>query len=344
MHIWTETPLAEIWRQLRYLRSPMNVQGILSGVTRTERDVTWPESEELRWRAYEIAACVRQADEYYSAAETVGLATEPLLQYYGAQALAKAAILASSDTVRLQDIRYHGLATRPSNDELRRYVDEPAGWTVESEFAVTKADGVFPTLFGVVEDHPLAEDIPIRFREVVGRIPDLMPLYFRHYGTKPPMIKLRHEPRPTKNGHLLIITNTGLPHADITSHVPALGSGFEETSDGSQTAFRTAAAQTDLPDTLALARHTIDGRFFLVTRHESGVCEPPSVIYVGLYILGNLVRYKPGFWMDVIEGRESGSAAIVEAFLGVAKRRFTNDVLEVIWGERFTYGSPAYLA
>ena len=37
---------------------------------------------------------LRQADEYYTAAEHVALPTEPLLQYYGAQALAKAAILA----------------------------------------------------------------------------------------------------------------------------------------------------------------------------------------------------------------------------------------------------------
>jgi len=31
MHIWTETPVTELWRRLRYFRSPANVYNVLSG-------------------------------------------------------------------------------------------------------------------------------------------------------------------------------------------------------------------------------------------------------------------------------------------------------------------------
>ncbi len=203
---------------------------------------------------------------------------------------------------------------------------------------------MFPGLCSVVGDGPLEENVAVRFQEMVGRIPDLMPLHYRHYGAKPPMIKLRHEPRPTDAGHLLIITACGLPHAEIAEHLPALADGFEETADGSQTAFLRSEPGPDLPPNLSITRHAIDSRYFLVERHECGIVSSTAVLYAGLYILGNLVRYKPAFWMDVIEGRGSGSSAIVDAFCNVATRRFTNDVLELIWRERFTYGTPGYLA
>jgi hypothetical protein len=82
---WTETPIVEMWRHLRYLRSPLNVLNLLSGKIKSKRVEKWPESEQLRERAYEIAACIQQADEYYRSADAVGLATHPLLQFYGAE-------------------------------------------------------------------------------------------------------------------------------------------------------------------------------------------------------------------------------------------------------------------
>ncbi len=339
MHVWTEAPLAEIWRQLRYLRSPANVKRVL---TRTERgEKTGPKTPALDDRAYEISACIRQADEYFAAAETVGLATEPLLQYYGAQALAKAAILADREDTQLQDIKYHGLTTRPSSDELRGYVEDPEAWTIEGEFGVTKEDGVFPRLCDVVGD-PIQVNEPLIFQDVVGRIPDLMPLYSRHYGVKLPMIKLCREPQPNAEGRLLVVTDCRLPHAEIKERLPVLSSGFEETEESAQTAFLSVDVRSELPHWLALTRHTVNRSTFLVARHPAGIAASTTTLYVSLYILGNLVRYKPGFWMQEMEGVRSGSVAIVEALLNVAKRRFTHDMLDLIWGERFTFRTPAY--
>jgi hypothetical protein len=151
MHTWTETPLKEIWHQLRYLNSPTNLLNLLSGRTSSSRKAPWSENDDLRLRAYEIACCIQQADEYFHASQEVGLATKPLLHFYGSQALAKAVVLANDSKVRLHDLRYHGLSSRPSTagvcDKyvLQKYSDEPTHWTIEEEFAVIN-DGVFPHL------------------------------------------------------------------------------------------------------------------------------------------------------------------------------------------------------
>jgi hypothetical protein len=66
------------------------------------------------------------------------------------------------------------------------------------------------------------------------------------------------------------------------------------------------------------------------------------IYFVGLYILSSIVRYKPALWLDIIGGIKTGSITMVESFLFNAFRRFPNDVLQLIWNEDFTYGSPAY--
>ena len=114
MHIWTDTPLDEIWNQLRYLSSPPNVRNVLSGRVESGRDCPWPESDALDKQANEIASCIRQADEYFQASRAVGMETRPLLQFYGAESLAKAVILASDNALSLIDLRFHGLSTRPN--------------------------------------------------------------------------------------------------------------------------------------------------------------------------------------------------------------------------------------
>ena len=87
----------------------------------------------------------------------------------------------------------------------------------------------------------------------------------------------------------------------------------------------------------------IAGRFF-VRPLESGLHKSTSVLFLAMFILSNLVRYKPAFWMDAIEGRTSDSVFIAEALCNVFERRFPNDVLNLIWHESFTFGTLGYLS
>jgi hypothetical protein len=284
MFFWTETPETEIWNQIRYLKSTKNVENLLSGKTNSQRQ-----------RAIEIASCIRQADEYYQAAEVVGLVTQPLLQFYGAHALAKAVVL-SNTSKKLSDINYHGLATRANcvtdvnlQKELQNYSDDPSKWEIEKEFAITN-HGLFPTLCESIDETIPNIGVVLSFKELLSRIPDLNIIYGRHYNE--------------------------------SSSCTAIGGG--------------AAQNSNVPIIPGNS-----GGFYLVKPLKSGIYKPFATIFVGLFILSNVVRYKPAFWMQEIEGKISGSASIVENFCNISKRRIPNETLEAIWNEKFEYGVPA---
>ncbi len=290
MFFWTETPQTEIWNQLRYLKSQKNVENLLLGKIQSERVQIHHDPDEVHERSFEIVSCIRQADEYYRAAETVGSATQPLLQFYGAHVLVKAVILANT-TKRLSDFEYHGLNGKISTakpefrNDLRDYKEDQSQWEIEKEFAITNG-GVFE---GLCES--INESIPERgeiftFKDVVSRIPDLSEIYRRHYDEPSCCSKISHG-----------------------AQAPNLQKG------------------------------TVAGTYN-VTPLDCGIYKTFTMIFAGLFILSNVVRYKPAFWMREIEGKDSGSASIVEAFCNLAKRRLPNDTLGSIWNEDFEYGTP----
>jgi len=84
MHVWSDSVSAAIWSRLRYLSSPANVRGLLSGTVQSKRTVVQPTGTQCD----QVAAAVRQADEYFFAAQQVSMATKPLLLYYGSLCLA----------------------------------------------------------------------------------------------------------------------------------------------------------------------------------------------------------------------------------------------------------------
>jgi hypothetical protein len=206
MHIWTETPVTEIWQQLRYFRPAMNVRNLLTGRTTSRRSVRWSDGEDATRRAHEIASCIEQADEYFSASRAVGLATKPLMQFYGAQSLAKTVILAGSPDVSLSQLSYHGLSTRASTagtecDQraLREYSSDPRRWVIEREFAVTN-EGVFPHLAKIVSKTIIPVGCVLTFGELIGIVPDLAQLYRRHYGEHASCFYLYSHSKPDSPG------------------------------------------------------------------------------------------------------------------------------------------------
>lgn len=347
MHIWTDTPLTEIWDQLRYFRSPSNVYGLLTGLIKSNRTSPWAQSESNKQQAYEIASCIQQADEYFEASERIGLATKPLLQFYGAQALSKALILANDSSIDLSKLRYHGLSTRPSTasklqTRLQAYSDDPSKWVVEQEFAVTN-DGVLPNLARIVGDNVPRFGIVVTFKELIRIIPDLSKIYSRHYGEPSHCFYLYGEPKLNDRGIFEISFSTGEDIDEFLKVFPEFASGFQKEVLPERFAFRSMSTLPSAPCFGVVHKGTVAGRYY-VRPHDSGIHESLTILYSALYILSNVVRYKPAFWMKVREGEKTGSISIVEALCNLVKRRLPNDVLEGIWHENFTYGSAAYVS
>jgi len=106
-------PVPLIWKFLRYFLDQGSVARrirAIHGLNETEQEAN------VKKQALQISYCIRQAEEYFTAALHVSIATKPLLLYYGAVALSQALILlrndgdSSLDSLRkLKRHRHHGL-------------------------------------------------------------------------------------------------------------------------------------------------------------------------------------------------------------------------------------------
>jgi len=104
-NISAENPSAEVWKHLRFfLDSQTTVKRIrwLRGISGNEHQ------KNLDKQARQIAFCIRQAEEYFAASSHVGLATRPVLLYYGAMSLSPALILLKKDGNHSLDARRKG--------------------------------------------------------------------------------------------------------------------------------------------------------------------------------------------------------------------------------------------
>jgi len=354
MFTWTETPLTEMWHQLRYLRSPANVRNLLSGQIISCRTPMRSSDSELDKRSREIASCIRQADEYYKAADTVGLATHPLLQFYGAECLAKAVVLANNSSILLSNINYHGLTTRAntaadSSDKkrLQAYSNDSSIWRIEDEFAVTN-QGVFLELCKTIGESEQCVGTVLKLKNLFKILPDLDNLYRRHYSENSNCFYLYSNPRKSSEGKVTIYFDRREDIPDIAAVFPEFISSFveDEMTFGEQVTARGFISKEpmDLPLTFgAVHEGTVGGRYF-IRPLECGLKESFSVIFAAMFILSNVVRYKPAFWMEQLEGNSSGSASLAEALCNLAKRRLPNEALNAIWHEEFTYGTPGRLS
>ena len=346
MFTWTETPLSEMWGHLRYLRSPANVERLLTGSIQSGRTITYPSSPETSGRAYEISACIRQADEYYRASDAVGLATQPLLQFYGAESLVKALILANTPGLSLSNIKYHGLAARPSSKTLKSYAGDPSVWKIEDEFGVVGKDGVFHKLCNLVEGCVPPEKTVLTFQQIIRIVPDLANLYRRHYSRTSHCFYLNSGPEIGKNsdsdefGKLHVYLDDSYDLEDVLGVFPEFRVDYEqvelhEVSRG----FRSTQHMKQIPGFFKIVDGTVAGQY-LVRPLDCGLYSSICTLFAAVFIVGNVVRYKPSLWMQEIEGVRSGSASFIEALCNLAKRRLPNDVLDGIWGEKFEYGTP----
>jgi hypothetical protein len=346
MHIWTETPLDAIWQQLRYFKSVANGVRLLTCQSKSGRDTPWKERDAER-AASEISACVSQADEYFHASQVVGLATKPLLQFYGAHSLAKAVVLANDPNVCLSDLRYHGLNSRSSTAQeserthLQSYVDNSVAWTLEEEFAVTH-EGVFRYLTKVAGEQPLNQGHVFRFKDLLRVIPDLSDLYRRHYGEASHCLDLYSGPELAEDGVFTVYFNE--TRDEVLKVFPEFTSGFEEVwMHEDFPGYRATKPLNENPHFAAEECGAVAGRYY-VRPTTAGIHSPMATLFISMFILGNVVRYKPSFWMGIINGNNSGSGFMAEALCNLFERHFPNQVLEHIWHERFTYGTPGYLS
>jgi hypothetical protein len=111
--ITSEIPIAQTWKFLRYYKDTTFVSNNIRAIHNIEEK---QHESNVKKQAIQIGFCIDQAEQYFSAASNVGLATKPVMLYYGIVALSQALVLLRSDGSNSLDARrkakkhqHHGL-------------------------------------------------------------------------------------------------------------------------------------------------------------------------------------------------------------------------------------------
>jgi hypothetical protein len=337
-----DIPSTDIWSKIRYFESQRNVADLLSGNIASNRATINLGPTELAQKSAEISACIKQANEYNEAAKAVGLATKPLLLFYSTQVLAKAVILANNVDIGLSDLKYHGLSTRASTVtdpsmklHLQSYSNDPSSWRIENEYAVSN-EGVFLELCKTIGDTGLNPGISFTFQELIRIIPDLSDTYRRHYSeTSHCFGILTSMDSINSEGKYEVYFSDLVDMNDVKSAFPEFDNinDFEEVQFLESDGFCSVNPMSTLPFG-KIEKTTLGNRNkYMIRPLDCGIHKSLSILFAALFILSNIVRYKPSFWMVEMNGISSGSVAIVEDLCNLALRRVPIDVLESMYNE-----------
>jgi hypothetical protein len=121
-NIASTDPGAEVWKYLRLYLNKDRTGKLIRQIHNVPADAH--EANVLK-QCTQVGYCIRQAEEYFRASEIVGLATKPLLLYYGCVALSRALVLIKHDGTYSLDVmrktnkhRHHGLTLSEGAAEL----------------------------------------------------------------------------------------------------------------------------------------------------------------------------------------------------------------------------------
>lgn len=351
MFTYTETPLKDIWEHIRFLSIENNCKRLLKGEIKSNRTLIYSDEDILNKKSKEISMCLRQADEYFTASEATSINTSPLLLFYGMLSLSKALIVANKKDLYLDNIKYHGLETRPRYDFLKTYNDNPENWNIEKEYAVTN-DGVFSHLLEILDDFTFPKSSVIEFKEIIKCIPELWGIYEKYYNESSNVLGLYSKDEKTEPDYSLKLSISGKDPKKILTIIPELQNDFEIGKElyHSQAVVFTSKSITEFPKYIGTYRPQFGGnyiikgvRYFNGTDYKNEFISLESLDYISMFILSVCVRYKQVLWRQIISGEKSGSISLINLYIKSIKRRFPNIILNKFFNERFVYGSSGYL-
>lgn len=347
MFTWTNQPYESMWDHLRMLQVPKNVEALLTGKMKSKRNKIFDDNESTIRKSHQIAYAIRQADEYFSAADNVSIATSPLMYFYGMLSLTKALIVANDENILLEDIKYHGLYTRPVTDQLQAYTDNHHSWCMDQEYAVTN-DGVLSNFIKLVQDFEIPSKSIIKFKDILKVNPEIGEIFNRYYDEPPHFFSLYSHKLSSEPFSIEINPQT-IDRELFSRSFGYIFDDFEivdEILHGQALIVKNKARLNIFPEYMGIYYPIPGGRFLvsgLEYTHDNNfnrkyIC-PEICDYIGMFILGDIVRYKQEFWGQTISGEREGAIALVNLFVSIARNRFPNFILNKIFHEPFSYGS-----
>jgi hypothetical protein len=348
---WSEDPYRDMWHHLMFLARRNNAKNLLSGNIRSERTVTYQLGESLDKKANQVSFGISQSFEYFRAADSVSVATSPLLYFYGVLSLAKSLIVANEADTYLEDMRYHGLAKKPRDAALETYEQNPESWNMEGEFGVTH-EGVFKHFTKVVSDFEYPDGSVITFKDLLAVCPEIRQMFDKYYGGPSKTLYLYHFEKLSEDPYKIQICPEEKDEKKIFQCIPEFATDFDMAPELRHSIARVFTSRNlkAFPDYLGIyypvvgGKYIVGGLHFRVgSSHYNRYVDPLITDYVALYILSSCVRYKQDFWGSILQGEKSGVLGLIELYLSVVRRRFPNLILNRLFGHEFAYGTPARL-
>lgn len=336
VRIPTEQPYRKLWDTFVYFENEQTTSEFL------RNRYTESGFENVQKHVYQATPkfifSIKQAREYYRAAEACDILTKPLLLYYGMMALSKALITSHDpDYPSTTSVLKHGLSTRKLKREEYAFADD--------EVRVQK-DGIFHVLHKTLGGPPLENQQRFAMKELLAVIPELIPTYQRLYGQAQvgTLEILREEERRARwklqRAFVAGCDKTRDELVDILNRYGGEETRFFYPEDGEEAGmFALAVEGEDAGHPLIL--YDFSGRPHLRFPHREDLVLPElTVHYMIMFVLGMLCRYETERWGEMILTFSSHDTFVINEFLNVSMRKFPNLILDQLCRERTIFYTP----
>ncbi|MEH2308566.1 YaaC family protein [Nostoc sp.] len=330
--IFTEEPEHEQWQMLSSFIYPSNIERYFAQKRIENHDQGVVDL---------ISGSILQAQEYFHASSSVSLNTSPLLLYYGAVNLLFAASLLNSG--RKVDINNHGIKLEVAT--RNRLAD-----TTFTPYFSTEHGGLhqFCKIFcPEINISQYGSQNKWTLLETLGSILELKIDFESCYGMKSNIVPIQIV--TSKQDSVERIDKQEFDNQNILDELKKIGDfskcyikpKLESEFFRYQYIFlRRRIEGKDITET------SVMGQSFLRKFHDKGghkIVLPGIIhLYKGLFVLGNISRYRPSVWIPFVRSDSTGERQIIEKFMRICRRNIPNMVLNFIHNTNFYFTKEIY--
>ncbi|GAB7388487.1 YaaC family protein [Bacillaceae bacterium] len=302
------------------------------------------------FNTHKLIYFLKQAKQYYRAAQKSDILIRPLLLYYGMMSFVKAVVL-TYDPNYPHDAKVmrHGISTR----KLKR-----ANYEFSADAVRMQKDGLLPLFCKHVAGKSCEEKFTVK--EMLAQLPELHEVYGNLYGEEK-LVPVAVLPRSAGSTFTVLeLPERALDSVHLTA--PAFVA-FLNRYNRHDAYFKEHPAENPQikPEggTILLAwhhprhAHVDDGAegfendLFLADykgKHYLRLDGRPKQLlpevcihYMLMYNLGMLCRYETELWGEMIFSFASSDVYIINEFLTLSLRKFPNLILDLLFGARFLF-------
>jgi len=309
-------------------------------------------------QAQDIRACLFQAREYFHNAAEAGFTVKPLLTFYGMSHLAMALtlLLGGKGKRRLSMLpSSHGLTFVRDITSLEEASCEVLGQGTFGGFndamAVNQPFAIAETGLQIINRRTEElEGIQLRLKDLWGNIPGLARSHARTFQQWPAVtaVVLDASPAVCSPDDVDICMSPNLGTA--TGHWRALKRRLGMSTAGTQVLTDTIDLRFSVTKSLPI--YLLSQTSSIPNSHVGWLCfndsplvplSPLSCLLAAMFILGMIVRYKPGLWFELVRlGKGDRSVAFAREFVDHCEHDYPARILYML--DRLHAGDPGVLA